>query len=512
MLAAVTVSVILLWTWAYFLSKRSGDGVDRELENLGSPRLAPRHGKAIICGGGISGLLAAKTCLTHFEQVVLVDPEFSKSRSGTGKARVMQYHSIHLYLFLFVKGICRLWPSFEQKAREAGWQSVYISQPGHYLDGTYIPSLMEAKAPFLGFRRCTLETLLDSLLVEEPEATKRLTIIEGTVRGMKSSFTGGKTITNVYGRGIDERDFEVDDLDLVIDCTGRAQCGTKWLEEASFTPPQCVSYKPHLRYVTITFTGLTEEFFSALPLPEQHRFGEIGFLTKPEVSQKGVAYGRMDNGTAQIAFFSWGPSNLPKQAEDIVPAVTSIGFTKPVPDWFVEVVENLVETGSPVIAPAQLSSCTWLEYHQPRHLPANFIAIGDAVMAVNPIFGQGCGKATSDILLLDSMLRQSNSGHLPSTFSARFFRAQAKRNESMWSFNKALDYAYPTTEPATGETLNSGRFTRWMGRMFMQAGEVDKRVAHVLWLRRHLLVSGAVVLDPFLVGRIVWANIKRALG
>lgn len=53
MLAAFTVAVLCLCTWAYISSKRSGDGVDRELENLGSPRLAPRlEGKAVICGGG----------------------------------------------------------------------------------------------------------------------------------------------------------------------------------------------------------------------------------------------------------------------------------------------------------------------------------------------------------------------------------------------------------------------------------------------------------------------------
>ncbi|TFL01390.1 hypothetical protein BDV98DRAFT_79737 [Pterulicium gracile] len=218
MLAAFTVAVLCLCTWAYISSKRSGDGVDRELENLGSPRLAPRlEGKAVICGGGISGLLAAKTCLTHFQTVVLIDPEFSKSLSGGPKSRVMQYHSFHLYLFLFVKGLSRLWPSFEQKAREIGWQSLYLSQPSHFLDGTYVKSLMEGKAPFLGFRRGTLETLLDSLLVDElaEEEKRRLTIIEGTVRGVRRT-SEGIAILSIYGKGIDEKSFELDNIDLVI--------------------------------------------------------------------------------------------------------------------------------------------------------------------------------------------------------------------------------------------------------------------------------------------------------
>lgn len=40
----------------------------------------------------------------------------------------------------------------------------------------------------------------------------------------------------------------------------------------------------------------------------------------------------------------------------------------------------------------------------------------------------------------------------------------------------------------------------------------DKHVAHVFWLRRHLLASEAAMVDPSVLVRAVWANVKRALG
>ncbi|TFL01378.1 hypothetical protein BDV98DRAFT_567998 [Pterulicium gracile] len=510
--AAAAFAVLIFFAFTSVSAKRSRAVVDQELKNLGSPRLAPRLGKVVICGGGISGILAAKTCLTHFEQVVLVDPEFSKSLNGMGKGRVMQYHSIHFYLFLFIKGLCRLWPSFEQKAQEAGWHGQYARQAGLYLDGTYIPSLAEGLAPVVNLRRCTFETLLGSLLIDDPQAKTRLVIIEGTVRGMKRS-VDGTVISAVYGKGIDEKDFEVDAIDLLIDCTGRAQSGVRWLEQATFESPRCIIYKPHLRYTTIQFTGLTEDLFSTLPIPERHRYTPIGFLPDADISQRGVVFGKMDNGSAHLAFFSWGSSKLPKKPEDIVPSVTSIGFTNSVPSWFVDMLEILVEHGSPVIVPVHLSACNLLEYHGVRDLPANFIALGDAVMTVNPLLGQGCAKAMSDVLLLDSMLRLDTSARsLSSTFSNQLFKTQAKRNESLWSVGKYMDYAYPTTEPSSGETLNNGRFTRWMAKLFVQASQMDKHVAHVFWLRRHLLASEAAMVDPSVLVRAVWANVKRALG
>lgn len=43
----------------------------------------------------VGGVLAAKACSDHFERVILVEPEFSKTLSGKPKTRVMQYNSAH---------------------------------------------------------------------------------------------------------------------------------------------------------------------------------------------------------------------------------------------------------------------------------------------------------------------------------------------------------------------------------------------------------------------------------
>ncbi|TFL01388.1 hypothetical protein BDV98DRAFT_568020 [Pterulicium gracile] len=504
---------ILLCALAYLWSRRARvQGIHQGLNTLNLPRLGARYGKAVICGSGIAGLLAAQTCLTHFEQVVLIDPEFTKTMSGTLKSRVMQYHSIHHYMFLFVDGLRRLWPSFEEAADAAGRTS-YPGDSGMFIDGTYIPSLVEDQTPSLNMRRAALEPLLHSLLVDgqlDPETRKRLTILEGTVRGLKLC-SGATRASAVHGKLVDESDFAVEDIDLMIDCTGRAQYGAKWLEDKG---PRRIAYSPNLRFSTVAFTA-PEELYSGLPIPERHRSELISFTPKMGASQSrpglwGVVYAKQDNGTAVLTFFARGPGPMPKTAEDILPAVRSLVFSKPVPTWFLDMVGLLVEDGSPAISSLQFSECFWLQYHKSRgsNLPSNFIAVGDAVAVINPIFGQGCGKAMADILLLDRMLRH-DSGITSPTFSTRFFRDQAKHIQPMWDMTKAFDYGKSTTQPSNGETLNNinERMTRWVAGVFHHAAKGDKHVAHTLWLSRHLLASGTELLKPAFLIRVLWANV-----
>ncbi|KAG8861409.1 hypothetical protein FRB96_002858 [Tulasnella sp. 330] len=77
-------------------------------------------------------------------------------------------------------------------------------------------------------------------------------------------------------------------------------------------------------------------------------------------------------------------------------------------------------------------------------LPSNWVAVGDAVMKVNPIYGTGCTKAMMDVVTLDSLLHR-----VPSQQDlAPGFRTS--RN------TKANNYGWSTTDLARGETLATG--------------------------------------------------------
>lgn len=508
----------------FSLASRSPKGKDRfwfddEIKALGTPRNGAKHRKVVICGSGIGGLVGAKMCLEHFEEVVLVDPEFSKTLGGQTKSRIMQYYSIHGYVILFAQGIRALWPNFDEKADAAG-QAKYNGDFGIYLDGKPIATWAPGRAPpySLNMRRHMLEPFLHNMLMNENPESKRLTIIDGTIRGMKGDKATNKIVA-IDGKRVSGGDFEVTDFDLIIDSTGRAQCGVKWLEEAGFEAPRRSGYTPNIRYTTIHIP-VTDEVWDSV-VPEKHRNGAISVCADPfdpvQLPLLGSSSGKFDNGYALLCLGSrTGPGLLPKKAEEIVPAIKSIFHSTAAPEWLTKLWTTVLANGDPEFYNANLGACTITEYDKVKNLPSNFIAIGDATMIVNPLYGQGCGKVMVGLLLLDQMLRKTTSGQFDPAFSSKFFKGLKKRTAGLWETSKVADYGYPYTQPCEGETLKVGSFERYMSKIFMYAAMEDVQIAHELGLIRHILAPSSVLMQPSMLARVAVAHMKigarRVLG
>jgi hypothetical protein len=125
-----------------------------DMSGLGVQSRQKLKGTAVVCGGryasslrlscltrthvyySISGILSARVCASHFENVVLVDPEFTRALEGGRKGRIMQYYSSHGAFSLlvvshelnssqafhnpFTKGLRLLWPNIDERVKAAG--------------------------------------------------------------------------------------------------------------------------------------------------------------------------------------------------------------------------------------------------------------------------------------------------------------------------------------------------------------------------------------------------------
>jgi 2-polyprenyl-6-methoxyphenol hydroxylase-like FAD-dependent oxidoreductase len=60
-------------------------------------------------------------------------------------------------------------------------------------------------------------------------------------------------------------------------------------------------------------------------------------------------------------------------------------------------------------------------------LPDNYAIVGDALLRLNPIFGQGCAKAAQDVTTLDAMLRKVTGPVVPNGFSKQVLSLQTPR-------------------------------------------------------------------------------------
>jgi hypothetical protein len=170
-----------------------------------------------------------------------------------------------------------------------------------------------------------------------------------------------------------------------------------------------------------------------------------------------------------------------------------------------------------------LDTCYKFEYAKSGTYPDNFVAVGDARMRVNPTYGQGCGKASSDAVLLDSLLRCVQGNRIPAGFSKQYFKAQSQKLDGMLDFTKAegvtgvyaprvpanttADYGFKSTVPAEGETHAVGAFGRWYSGHIVKICHTQAWLGSTFWL----INGGMRPPTDFFAPRVVFAVLKSAL-
>ncbi|KAF8510618.1 hypothetical protein JB92DRAFT_2938838 [Gautieria morchelliformis] len=139
---------------------------------------------------------------------------------------------------------------------------------------------------------------------------------------------------------------------------------------------------------------------------------------------------------------------------------------RPIPGWVHAMLDLFEQEDVPAIyCFSRCPPTIYIRYHRVKNLPSNPIAVGDSVLQVNPVAGQGCTKAFVEAVTLNRMLTQcvpnpsqyatSFDDVLPSDFGQRFFAAQAKRTGRLWESMKITDYSFETTTPAPGDNLET---------------------------------------------------------
>jgi len=150
---------------------------------------------------------------------------------------------------------------------------------------------------------------------------------------------------------------------------------------------------------------------------------------------------------------------------------------------------------------------SWVMYHRAPDgaVPANFVAVRDAVMKLNYARGYGCTKAMIDAVTLDACLRDISldSAGIPPSFSKMFFRKQAPRIQGLWSGDKQNDYGWSTTTPVAGETLEDGSFGRNLTAQMWKLCAKDPEAYHHMWHVMMMLVPPTDIFTPWFMFRLL---------
>jgi 2-polyprenyl-6-methoxyphenol hydroxylase-like FAD-dependent oxidoreductase len=392
---------------------------------------APLAGDAVVIGGSITGLSAARILAGYFERVTILErdalPGPADFRPGVPQAR----HA-HTLLPEGQTVFEQLFPGLTEELVTAGAVPVdAISEMAIFVDGAWrAPKNREAGRRVV-FSRPLLEAALRGRLAAHPNV---VFLASQDVVGLRADAGRGRvTGVRLRRRGALGDGVEEFPADLVFDASGRGSQAPRWLAGLGYAPPRETGFTTHTGYATRLYRRPAgfDEGWKILYIRPRPPAGTLGGLILP------IEHGR------------WLVT-LIGMARDYPPADIA-GFEAfarrlPSPRFFeaLRLAEPLDEPFGYQLTESRLRRFDRL----PRYLDG-FLVGGDAVMTLNPVYALGMTAAALGGLVLDECL-QPRRGHpaadrLPGLAGAYHARLNEK-TARLWTKVTMEDARWPMVE------------------------------------------------------------------
>ncbi|KAF7322192.1 hypothetical protein MKEN_00743700 [Mycena kentingensis (nom. inval.)] len=518
-LFATYATLLVGWHMTSVCSRRSG------------VRGAKIDGTAVVCGGSIAGMLAARICHAHFKKVLIIEPDkwttsdeartLKEWNHEPRRTRVLQYTSLHGNQAFLFESLIPLFPKFLAAAADARI-SILPHHPLFSSSGGLWRVPAAACRPLAYTSRATLERLIRCVLFDKT-SYPNIEYIVGTVTDATPDPRDPTRLRHVVVR-TEQGSVENIPAALVLDCTGTARAGMKWLGRHGYGASEGktieylkIALDQKLRYSTMIFKlgSRGDKFFDSLPIPDAFQaikpiltFVEDANEVTLRRGRSLVVLLRTDVDTLFAFTGHYGDAQTqPKNVDELIAYMHGLYTVEPIPDWIFEFVGRLREIeDTSLLSLVKVPPTTYVRYHLAQDLPSNFVALGDSVMTVNPIFGEGCTKAMRCAMALHNILfrAQKTSNAIPSTFSKDFFKLERQRTEYVWENTRIQDYGALTTVPIEGESIAEGWFPRWYASKLQQLAIRDEKAGEAIYQTVAGFGTPIDALHPHLIAKVIW--------
>ena len=371
---------------------------------------------AVVIGGSIAGLLSARVLADYFDRVIIIEkdklPTTPQPRRGVPQS--VQPH------VLFAKGyriLSELFPGIEAKLAANGALSIdWGREFQHFFNGRW---------------GSTSDRPSDIISVTCSRYVLEWTIRQELYRLASISFVEGDKVNELIFdskenkvKGVGLRSRKKIDADLVVDASGRSSQALEWLKITENRIPETV-VNPWLGYATRRYKIPQDVNFAWKVLlisqtpPKDKRLGYLAKIENDELIATLGGYGK--------DFPSLDDGGFQEFARSLAQ-----------PDFYNAIA--LCTPASPIYA--HRATVNRLRHYERVKLPAGFIALGDAVCALCPVYGQGMTVSALAAKTLQSWLKKSANKKLNNNL---FQKQLAKSNSLHWMMATSQDERFPTT-------------------------------------------------------------------
>ncbi|MFJ6906635.1 NAD(P)/FAD-dependent oxidoreductase [Streptomyces griseoluteus] len=457
---------------------------------------------AVVLGGSLAGMLAARALAATGARVTVVErdalPAGPEPRKGLPQAR-----HVHQLWSGGARALEELLPGARAALSAAGVRRVPMTTDMVALSahGWY------RRWPESAFMLPAGRDLLDSVVRDLVRADGAIELLDGAEALALTGAGTGRAVTGVRVRADGtERTL---DADLVVDATGRGSRAAHWLAELGLPEPERREVDSGLTYASRLFRAPegAREGFPVVNIEPDQRGSRIG--------RGGVLLPVEDGG--------WLVTLIGARTDQ--PPSTGAEFLRYAREELRHpLIGELLTHAEPLtdVTVTRTTANRRLFYERLSEWPEGFVVLGDALCALNPVYGHGMSVAARSALVLrDTVLRRGGLG--APGLARRAQRAVGRTVRTAWDLAIGSDVFYPGATP-TGPTVRDRLVAAYVGRLLLTAtgnGRVARRVTDVTSLEtgaeallapRMLLAAAVGPLRPPLQGPPLTAGERKAAG
>jgi 2-polyprenyl-6-methoxyphenol hydroxylase-like FAD-dependent oxidoreductase len=425
---------------------------------------------ALVIGGSIAGLLAARALADSFDDVLVLErgelPDEPSPRPGAPQGA----HA-HGLLAGGLQALEGLLPGLTDDLIRSGCPTG--------------DNLRDAAWIFAGRRLAIGESGVRGMTLARP-------LLEHTLRDRVRRLPNVRLRTNVRCLGLLAAQTRITGVraaidgveqkltgDLVVDASGRQSKLADWLAAIGFPAPPLDEVALETHYVT--------RVYSREP---HHLAGGIAVVvvSDPGTPRGGIALA-LDDRRWIVSQYSLGGARPPRDHAGFVEFSRTLGGPQ-----LTEILIDAQPLGEP--ATLRFPSSIRRRYERLRRLPDNLIALGDAIASFNPTFGQGITVAAKQALLLRELgARVTRHGA-----GRDFLRRAARVTDVAWDTSVGRLFWYPGVVPRPTLTMRLAH--RYLPRVVAR-GHEDVVVATSLLRVMQFLAPPASLFEWPVLSRVL---------
>jgi 2-polyprenyl-6-methoxyphenol hydroxylase-like FAD-dependent oxidoreductase len=445
--------------------------------------------QAVVIGGSMAGLLASRVLADYFEKVTILErdrfPADPQPRKGVPQAR----HT-HILLLRGQQQLEKLFPGIQDELQQAGAPRMdWINDLCSYV----FTGLMPRFPSHYQTHPCSRD-LLEWSIRHRVTSLTNLHIVEGAdVNELLMDERRGQ-VSGVRFTRRDHPGSQGENMlaDLVVDASGRESKAATWLKSLGYALPAEIRINSFLGYASrgyqspLGWSDWTVHLVRGLP---------------PHDRRGGVIYAN-EHGRWAVTLAGAGRD---------YPPIDEAGFLDFARSLAVPTLYNALREAQPItpISGYRRTENRWRQFERLPRWPDNFIVLGDAVCAFNPVYGQGMTVAAEGAMLLDECLqelrlsepnfRQSSEKSSAGSLGIDFQKRLARMIKTPWMLATGDDFRFAETEGGQRTVI-----TRWMHAYVdrvVYAALADPRTYQTFFEVTHLVRPVSSLFAPQIVAQ-----------